>query len=244
MRKVNYASYVKRTMPLRDQSAERYTASMGIITAFSVDVVIDIQHIEAYLSLRSIEAVHGETQTAGPEERGAGAGRCPQSQPRNRSRRSVHQRPILRYQGSGPGPLRDGAATSGRWHCHQRSCRGVRRCPADVLQSSERTEDSWARRSAARPARSQSRPQGLLRGHCLRDRSQSGKARDDDLAVSRCNRVTLRRQGAQAQPGAGAGAQKKTHTSSLVVTPTDTAPTYPKAAPPVLSTPPTTSAPP
>src|SRR5258708_37667915 len=112
MRKVNYASYVKRTMPLRDQSAERYTASMGIITAFSVDVVIDIQHIEAYLSLRSIEAVHGETKTTGPEERGAGAGRCPQSQPRSRSPRSVHQQPILPYQPSAPPPPPPAAPTS------------------------------------------------------------------------------------------------------------------------------------
>ena len=42
-------------------------------------------------------------------------------------------------------------------------------------------------------------------------RSQSREPRADDFAMSRRDRGTLRRQGAPAQPGAGAGAQKKTN---------------------------------
>jgi hypothetical protein len=208
MRKVNYASYVKR-MPLRDRSVRLLSKLTTICTAYGDDFIVDIQHIEAYLYLRMTEAVRGEAKKTELEERGAGARQCPQPQSRGRSRRSVHQQSILRCQGPGPGALRDGAAPSDRRHCNQRSCRGVRRYPADLLQSPERIAGWWARRSAARPARSQSRPQGLRRGHCLRDRSPSGKARGDDLAECRRNRGTLRRQGAQAQPGAGTGAQKK-----------------------------------
>src|SRR5271165_5817182 len=241
MRKVNYALYVKRTMPLRDRGARLNCLIMEILAVYSVNFMVDIQGVEAYLYLRITEAVHGEAETTGSEERGAGAGRHSQSQPRSRSRRSVHRQSILRCQGPGPGALRDGAAPSDRRHCNQRSCRGVRRHPADLLQSPERITGWWARRSVAKPARSQNRPQGLRRGHCLRDRSPSGKARGDDLAVCRRNRVTLRHQGAQAQPGAGAGAQKKTNPSSLIAAPADTAATYEKVRAAVLSAEATTS---
>jgi hypothetical protein len=60
-----------------------------------------------------------------------------------------------------------------------------------------------------KPARAQRRPQGLRRGGCVRHRSQGCKPRADNVAMSRCDRGALRRQGAPAQPGAGAGVQKK-----------------------------------
>ena len=115
----------------------------------------------------------------------------------------------------------------------------VRRHPANLLQGPERAADGWARRSAAEPARSQGRPQDLRRGRCLRGRSQSRKPRADDLAMSRRDRGTLRRQGAPAQPGAGAGAQKKTNQSSLIVASADAADTYEKLRAAVLHAEPT-----
>jgi hypothetical protein len=196
-------------MPLHDRSAIQDSVVMTVTPAYGADFAIDIQYVEAYLYLRITEAGRGEAKKTGPEERGAGARRCPQSQSRGRSRCSVHRQSVLRCKGPGPGALRDGAAPSGRRPCHQRSSDGVRRHPTDLLQSPERIAGWWARRSAAGPARSQGRPQGLCQGHCLRGRSQSGKARDDDRAVSRRNRRTLQGQGSQAQLGASAGAQKK-----------------------------------
>jgi hypothetical protein len=209
MRKDNYASYVKETMPQLGRSTEPYCLCSALVVACSVERTIDDRDIEAYLCLRIIEAAHGEGEKTGPEERGAGTRRCPQSQSRSRSRRSVRQQSVFRCQGPYPGALRDGAPPSGRRPCHQRSCRSIRSYPADLLQSSERTEGSWARRPTAKPARPQGRPQGLYRGRCLCNRTQNGKTGDDDLAVSRRNQIALRRQGAQAQPGAGAVAQKK-----------------------------------
>jgi hypothetical protein len=179
------------------------------ISACSAVSAIDIQHIEAYLYLRTVEAGHGEGKEARPEERGAGAGRRAQSQSRGRPRPPVHQQSILRCQGPRPGALRDGAAPSGRWRRNQRGRRDVRRHPADLLQSPECLADGWAPRSVAEPTGSQRGPQGLSRGDCLCGRPQSRRPRGNHFAMSRGDRGTLRRQGAPAQSGARAGAQKK-----------------------------------
>jgi hypothetical protein len=204
--KVNSAAYVKILMP---PCRRRLVYYGRVFPAFSVNTTIDIQHIEAYLYLRAIEAAHGEGKKAGSEERGAGARRLAQSQSRSRPRRSLRQPSILRRQGPGPGALRDGAASPGRRRCNQRVRRGVRRHPADLLQGPERPADGWARWSAAEPARSQGRPQDVRRGDGIRGRSQSRQPRADHLAMSRRDRCALRHQGAPAQPGARAGAQKK-----------------------------------
>src|SRR5712691_2178290 len=46
------------------------------------------------------------------------------------------------------------------------------------------------------------------------------------FAMCRCDRNAVRNQGAPAQPGTGAGAQKKTNRSNLIVAPSDTAERY------------------
>src|SRR6266576_1769078 len=82
----------------------------GILSMRSGVMAIDIQHVEAYLYLRAIEAAHGEGKKTGSEERSTGARRRAQSQSRSRPRRLVRQQSILRCEGPGPGALRDGAA--------------------------------------------------------------------------------------------------------------------------------------
>src|SRR5271166_101070 len=239
MRKCNYASRVKKTLPQHYRQVGRISADMGAYTAYSTNTTIDIPYLEAYLYLRTIEGAHGDGKTAGTEERGAGARRRAQSQSRSGSRRLGHRQSILRHEGPDPGALRDGAAPPGRRRCNQRGRRVVRRHAADLLQGSERATDRWARRFAAEPARSQRRPQDLCRGHCLRDRPQSCKPRANDVAMSRCDRGTLRRQGAPAQSGAGAGAQKKTNQSNLIIAPPDVTDVYEKLRAAVLSAKPT-----
>jgi hypothetical protein len=209
MRKVNYAAYVKGMMSQRHCVVMSITMREAISSACSGLLTIDIQHIEAYLYLRYAEATHGERKTAGSEERGAGARRRAQSQSRSSPRCSVRRQSILRCEGPRAGALRDGAAPPGRRRRHQRGGRDVRRYPADLLQSPECAAGPWTPRSVAEPARSQRRPQGLPRGDSLRGCSQSWEPRTDDFRVSRRSREALRRQGAPAQPGAGAGGQKK-----------------------------------
>src|SRR5258708_19357903 len=112
MRKDNSASYVKGTMPQFGRSTKLYCRYVASSAACSAAFTIDNQHIEAYLSLRITEAAHGEGEKTGPEERGAGTRRRPQSQSRSRSRRSVRQQSFLRCQGPHPGALLDGAPPS------------------------------------------------------------------------------------------------------------------------------------
>src|SRR2546425_6457536 len=102
MRKDNYALYVKKTLPQRYRQAGCISAFMGTHTAYSANSTIDIQYVEAYLYLRTIEGAHGENKTAGPEERGAGSRRRAQSQSRSGSRRLVRRQSILRREGPGP----------------------------------------------------------------------------------------------------------------------------------------------
>ena len=156
-----------------------------------------------------IEAAHGKGKKAGSKERGARARRRAQSQPRSRLRRLVRRQSILRCEGPGSGALRDGAAPPGRRRCNQRGRLALRGHSANFLQGPERPADRWACRPTTEPTRSQGRPQGLRRRDCLRSQSQSRKTRTDDPAMSRRDRDALRHQGAPAQPGACAGAQKK-----------------------------------
>src|SRR6266849_6793459 len=155
MRKDKYAVYVKRIMPFHRRSTASYSVSMRYNPSYSAKFTIDIQYIEAYLYLRTIEAGDGEGKEAGSEERSAGARRRAQSQSRSRPRRHVHRQSILRCEGPGAGALRDGATPPGRRRCDQRGRRDIRRHPADLLQGAERPADRRARRSVAEPARPQ-----------------------------------------------------------------------------------------
>ena len=209
MRKENYALCVRGISPLCHHFLVYSRDDKRIISSYCAALSVDTQYIEAYLDLRAIEAAHGQGKKAGSQERGAGARRRAQSQSRRHPRRLVRRQSLLRREGPGPGPLRDGAAPPGRRHRNQRGGGDIRRHPADLLQGAERAADGWDCGSAAEPAGPEGRPQDLRRGDCLRSRSQSREPRADDFAMSRRDRGTLWCQGAPAQPGAGAGAQKK-----------------------------------
>src|SRR5258708_17731608 len=226
MRKGNYATCVNEMTPIRCHDRATYRVLFAMNPLCCVKFAIDTQYIEAYLYLRFYRAAHGKGKKARPEERSAVAGRRAQSQSRSRARRPVHRQSILRCQRPRPGALRDGAAPPGPRPSSQRCCRDVRRHPADLLQGPERAADDWSCWSAAEQTRSQERPQDLHRGGCLRCRSQNRKPRSDDFAMCRCDRNAVRNQGAPAQPGTGAGAQKKTNQSSLIVAPSDTTERY------------------
>src|SRR3979490_1228724 len=226
MRKGNYATYVNEMTPIRCHSRATYRVLFAVNPLCCVKFAIDTQYVEAYLYLRFGRAAHGKGKKARPEERSAVAGARAQSQTRSRARRLVHRQSILRCQRPGQGALRDGAAPPGRRHCNQRCRRDVRRPPADLLQGPERAADDWSCWSAAEQTRSQERPQDLHRSGCLRCRSQNRKPRSDDFAMRRCDRNAVRNQGAPAQPGTGAGAQKKTNQSNLIVAPSDTTERY------------------
>src|SRR5260370_26194686 len=212
--------------PIRFHSRAPYRVPPAINPLCCVKFAIDTQYIEAYLYLRFSRAAHGKGKKARPEERSAVAGRRAQSQSRSGARRLVYRQSILRCQRPGPGALRDVAAPPDRRHCNQRCCRDVRRHTPDLLQGPERAADDWSCWSAAEQTRSQERPQDLHRGGCLRCRSQNRKPRSDDFAMCRCDRNAVRNQGAPAQPGTGAGAQKKTNQSNLIVAPSDTTERY------------------
>ena len=189
MRKADYAACVKAMAPHCSGCLDSISR-INVTYSPSCANAIDTQHIEAYLYLRITGAAHGEGgKTAGPEERGAGAGWRPQSQSRSHPRCPVHRQSILRRKRPGPGALRDGATPSSRRRCHQRGRCSVRRYPADLLQGPECLADGWARRSAAEPAGPQRWPQDLCRGHCLRGRSQSREPRADDATMSRRDRA-------------------------------------------------------
>src|SRR4030088_1844446 len=226
MRKGNYATYVNEMTPIRCHSRSAYRVSFAVNPPYGVRLEIDTQYVEAYLYLRFSRAAYGKGKKARPEERSAVAGRRAQSQSRSGARRLVHRQSILRCQRPGPGALRDGAAPPGRRHCNQRCRRDVRRHPADLLPGPERAADDWSCWSAAEQTRSQERPQDLRRGGCLRCRSQNRKPRSDDFAMCQCDRNAVRNQGAPAQPGTGAGGQKKTNQSNLIVAPSDTTERY------------------
>src|SRR6266851_3707299 len=202
MRKGNYATYVNEMTPIRFHSRATYRVPPAINPLCCVKFAIDTQYIEAYLYLRFSRAAHGKGKKARPEERSAVAGRRAQSQSRSGARRLVYRQ------------------------SNHRCCRDVRRHPADLLQGPERAADDWSCWSAAEQTRSQERPQDLHRGGCLRCRSQNRKPRSDDFAMCRCDRNAVRNQGAPAQPGTGAGAQKKTNQSNLIVAPSDTTERY------------------
>jgi hypothetical protein len=204
-----YAAYVKEITPNRYRISAIFCVHNRHLPSYSVDFAVDAQPIEAYLHLRAIEATHGKGKNAGSEERGARARRRAQSHPRSRPRRLVRRQSILRCEGPSPGALRDGAAPPGRRRCNQRSRLELRGHPANFLQGPECPAGRWACRPATEPTRPQGRPQGLRRRDCLRGRSQRQKTRTDDFAMSRRDRDALRHQGASAQPGACAGAQKK-----------------------------------
>src|SRR6266478_6625137 len=134
MCKADYVAQVKRMMPLFPRHTAFKYYQKGVLSIHSGAMTIDIQHIEAYLDLRAIEAAHGEGKKAGSEERSTGARPRAQSQSRSRPRRLVRRQSILRCQGPGPGALRDGATPPSGRDRNQRGCRNVRRHPADLLQ--------------------------------------------------------------------------------------------------------------
>ncbi len=210
MRKADYAAYVKGMAPHCSGCLDRISRINGLIPTSCANATVDALLIEAYLYLRITGAAHGEGgKTAGPEERGAGAGWRPQPPSRRHPRCPVQRQPILRPERPGPGALRDGATPSSRRRRHQRGRCSLRRFPANLLQGPGCLGDGRARRSATEPAGPQRWPQDLCRGDYLRRRTQGREPRADDATMSRRDRAALRRQGAPAEPRTRAGAQKK-----------------------------------
>lgn len=178
---------------------------------------IDTLDLEAYLYLRRFapRTLHGKGTETRPQTRGAGERRRTQSASRSHSRCLVRRQSFLRCKGSHSSALRDGATASRRWGRNQQGLDQFRRLAANLLQGPAGAPKGRAAWPAAEPARSQGWAQDLCRGCRLRRRSQGRKAKADNLAMSPGDRDTVWHQGPSAQPGARAGAQKKTNQSGL-----------------------------
>src|SRR6266853_460313 len=227
MRKAYYAACVNAISPCHSDRRGHMSRSIAARSTYGDETAVDSLDIAAYLYLRlSHGARHGQGKAAGSEEPSAGPWRRAQPSPRRRLRFALRQQPVLRPQGPDPGTLRDGASPPGRRRLDHRRRRGLRRLPADLLQSTEHPGGGRARRSDAEPAWSQGRPQGLRRGRRLRHRPQGRKAGADDVGMSARRRGPLRRQGASAQPRTRADAQKKTIRSDLILAPATTVDAY------------------
>jgi hypothetical protein len=178
---------------------------------------IDTLDIEAYLDLRSFayRTMHGKGAETRLQTRGVGEGWRAQSASRGHLRRLVHRQSFLRCKGSDSGALRDGASASRRWGCDQQGLDQIRRLAANLLQSPTDASKGRAAGPATEPTRSQGWAQGLCRGCRVRGRSQSRKAKADNLAMSPGDRDAVWHQGPSPELGARAGTQKKTNQSGL-----------------------------
>ena len=197
--------------PHSSRSIAVCTALPCICTGYGNISAVDTLHIEAYLILHRFanRTAHGKGTETGHQARDAGKRWRAQSAPRGHSRRRVHRQSLLRCEGSGSGALRDGAAASRRWRRNQRGIDQLRRLAAHLLQGLQGASKGRAAWPAAEPARSQGWPQDLCRGRCLCGRSKGCKLRADNFAMSQGDRDTVWHQGAPAELGARAGAQKK-----------------------------------
>ena len=213
MRKDNYAVRVMIITPHRGAvtgNEARYTA---INEPTSQVDRIDVWRHEAYFRLRIRDVISdgkGATVKAGPKGRGSSPRRRAQSASRSRPRSIVRGQPVLRPQGSRPGPLRDGAPSSGRRAVHPRCRRCLRGLTTDFLQSPERFGRPRPRWTASAAARTQGRAQDLSRSHRLRRRAEGNKARSHAAAGHQRNSRSFWPRRPSTKPGAGAHAQKKT----------------------------------
>src|SRR5271157_6539205 len=210
MCKVNFAAYVKRTMPHHRtvwnsmrQNAAKTSRSCGRVT-------LDRQYVEAYLDLQNgARNRYAYAAATRPEAPSIGARRRAQPTSGCRQRSAVQWEPVLRSQGSGSGSLRDGAASRRRPDARQRCGSTIRSLPTNLLQGAEHTRGFWSSRARTPAPRAKRGPQALRQGGGLRHCSQSQTARLDDATVSRRHRGGIRHQSSPTQLGAGPGAQKK-----------------------------------
>ena len=207
MRKLNYAANVNRIMPLGipNRCGLSSICSIKMLTVFAT--AIDKCHGEAYLHLRIIGDEYGQVTRS--QKPSLGARRRAQSKSRSSPRPPVHRQSVFRSQGSGAGPLRDGAAPQHRWHVDQRRRGRFRLFPADLLQDTKRACSRRVDRACATPAGPQRWPQDLGRGGGLCYRSQGRQPRADNAGVPRRDRNPFQHHAAPAQLGASAGGQKK-----------------------------------
>lgn len=232
MCKVNIAAHDRRILPHRQRiSAAGYFVWPGIFlkyagkmkrkastrgnrAKFMLDLTRSMRRNKTYIL--DARRVDGKTEKTRQQNAGAQTHRYHELAPRLDFRRLVQRKPILRPQGSSPGPLRNVAPTRrGRNLDRRRGCQ-VRCFAPDLLSDAGGIPASRPRRTASQASRAQGRAQALHQRHRICAELAGHRVGHDDRRLYQSGSGKVWNHSSPPQPGTGVGEQKKTAQAGVV----------------------------
>lgn len=232
MCKVNIAAYDRRILPHRQRiSAAGYFIWLGVFhkhaykskrkvslggngTQFILDFAGQLRRNNAYIF--SARLTDGKTEKARQQNTGAQTHRYHELAPRLHFRRLVQREPILRPQGSSPGPLRNAAPTRRGRNLDRRRGYQVRCFAPNLLSDAGSIPASRPKRTASQAPWAQGRAQALHQRHRICAELAGHRAGPDDRRLYQSGSGKVWNRSSPPQSGTGVGEQKKTAQDGVV----------------------------
>lgn len=232
MCKVNIAAYDRGIMPHRQRFGavgcfvwlDRFSINTnkkkhkmptgGSRAQFMLDLAADMRRNNTYtLSTRLSD---GKTEKARPQNTRAQTHRYRELAPRLDFRHLVQREPILRPQGSSPGPLRNAAPTRRGRNLNRRRGYQVRCFAPDLLSDAGSIPASRPKRTAPQAPWAQGRAQALHQRPRICAELAGHRAGPDNHRLYQSGSGKVWNRSSPPQPGTGVGEQKKTAQAGVV----------------------------